>query len=147
MPNEKQRFWGGFFSYLPRHGTWLEVFCGVSAGCLALQSISPPRAGPAVAAAGDAAAVLRCLQPPAPCPSVLAPGHAQEPAARALSPFQPGGGVGQSLSHAASRPDIKHGRSSHVALSVLWGVVTQLHSRFKGSFRRKNSLFPCWVML
>lgn len=107
----------------------------------------PPRAGPAVAAAGDAAAVLRCLQPPAPCPSALAPGHAREAAARALSPFQPGGGVGQSLSHAAFRPDIKHGCSSHVALSVLWGVVTQLHSRFKGSFSRKNSLFPCWVML
>lgn len=137
----------GFFRTYPGTGHgWKCSAVSVLVAWLCRAS-APPRAGPAVAAAGDAAAVLRCLQPPAPCPSALVPGHAREAAARALGPFQPGGRVGQSLSHAASRPDIKHGRSSHVALSVLWGVVIQLHSRFKGSFRRKNSLFPCWVML
>lgn len=87
---------------------------------------------------------LPCLQPPAPCPMASQPWEAA--AAPALGPWQRGGGVGQSLSHAAFRFGPKHGRGS-VVLSVLWGVVTQLHSHFKGSFSRGGSLFPWWVML
>lgn len=143
MPNEKQRFWGGFFHTYPGMGHgWKRSLVSLLVAWLC--TASAPCAGPSsqpVAAAGDVAAVLPCLQPPAPCPSALLPGCAWEAAARALGSFQPGGGVGQSLSHAAFRLDIKH--SSDVELSVLWGVVTQLHSRFKGSFSRGNCLFPC----
>lgn len=126
------------FSYLPRHGARLERFSGVIPACLALQSISRARS----LCLGEAAAVteLPCLQPPAPCPMASHPWEAA--AAPALSPWQRGGGVGQSLSHAAFRFVAKHGHGS-VVFSVLWGVVTRLHSHFKGSFSKEGSLFPC----
>lgn len=152
-------WWGFFVGFFPRtypgmgHGQKCSPVSFLSVWlCTASASAARRWAGACSvclgrAVAGDIAAVLVCLQPPASYPSALMPVHAWKAAANILGLFQCGGGVGQMLSHAAFRLDVKYHCSFDTELSVLRGVVTQLDSNFKGHFSRGISLFPCWVML